>query len=288
MASSLIGSPGGASSRAALGPTPPMTCGMGVVDHRETAGLRRRRGGRCGACRAVPPAAITVGWSLRSPANEGAQGERVTGFDRAYSAQPQAETLPEVLERRRQTSKACEVAPTDRCSGWRSPRMGTSWPPPAPTGPYGCGTSQMSSTSVTRKAIGVTAGGRTGGGRFRTRYTPTDAAMLRKNTIIELMALPMNAPVWAGLGMMKTKIKMRMSSVRSHLGMHLDCPPHASGARPCAGVVAEGIQLVRGGCDVRMTSRGRPSHRTRCCTTLDGRFLEHGASVHLDMAGGRP
>lgn len=127
-----------------------------------------------------------------------------------------------------------------------------------------------------------------GRAKFRTRYTPTDAAMLRKNTIIELMALPMNAPVWAGLGMMKTKIKMRMSSVRSHLGMHLDCPPHASGARPCAGVVAEGIQLVRGGCDVRMTSRGRPSHRTRCCTTLDGRFLEHGASVHLDMAGGRP
>ena len=77
-----------------------------------------------------------------------------------------------------------------------------------------------------------------GRGKFRTRYTPTDAAMLRKNTIIELMALPMNAPVWAGLGMMKTKIKMRMSSVRSHLGMHLDCPPHASGARPCAGVVA--------------------------------------------------
>ena len=75
-------------------------------------------------------------------------------------------------------------------------------------------------------------------GRFRTRYTPTDDAMLRKNTIIELMALPMNAPAWAGLGMMKTKIKMRMSSVRSHLGMHLDCPPHATGARPCAGVVA--------------------------------------------------
>jgi hypothetical protein len=41
----------------------------------------------------------------------------------------------------------------------------------------------------------------------------------------------MNAPVWAGLGMMKTKIKMRMSSVRSHLGMHLDCPPHASGGQ---------------------------------------------------------
>ena len=83
--------------------------------------------------------------------------------------------------------------------------------------------------------------------------------MLRKNTTIELMALPMNAPVWAGLGMMKTKIKMSMSSVRSHLGMHPDCPPHASGARPCAaGVVAEGIQLARGRCDVRMTSvRGR-------------------------------
>ena len=175
MASSLFGSPGGASSRAALGPTPPMTCGMGVVDHRETTGLRRRRGGRCGACRAVPPAAITVGWSLRSPANEGAQGERVTGFDRAYSAQPQAETLPEVLERRRQTSKACEVAPTDRCSGWRSPRMGTSWPPPAPTGPYGCGTSQMSSTSVTRKAIGVTAGGRTG--------APSSARATRQRTL---------------------------------------------------------------------------------------------------------
>ena len=74
-------------------------------------------------------------------------------------------------------------------------------------------------------------------GRFRTRYTPTDAAMLRKNTIIESMALPMNAPVWVGLGMMKTKIKMRRSSVDSHLGMRLDCPPHAPGARPCAGVV---------------------------------------------------
>jgi hypothetical protein len=80
-----------------------------------------------------------------------------------------------------------------------------------------------------------------GRGRFRTRYTPTDAAMLRKNTIIESMALPMNAPVWVGLGMMKPKIKMRRSSVDSHRGMRLDCPPHASGARPCAGVVTEGI-----------------------------------------------
>ena len=61
-------------------------------------------------------------------------------------------------------------------------------------------------------------------GRFRTRYTPTDDAMLRKNTIIESTALPMNAPAWAGLGMMKTKIKMRMSSVQSHLGIHLRLP----------------------------------------------------------------
>ena len=80
--------------------------------------------------------------------------------------------------------------------------------------------------------------------RFRTRYTPTDDAMLRKNTIIESMALPMNAPAWAGLGMMKPKIKMRMSSVHSHLGMHLDCPPHASGARPCAGVVTAGVRAM--------------------------------------------
>ena len=70
--------------------------------------------------------------------------------------------------------------------------------------------------------------------------------MLRKNTIIESMALPMNAPVWAGLGMMKPKIKMRRSSVDSHLGMRLDCPPHASGARPCAGVVAEGFSWREG------------------------------------------
>ena len=83
-------------------------------------------------------------------------------------------------------------------------------------------------------------------GRFRTRYTPTDAAMLRKNTIIESMALPMNAPVWVGLGMMKPKIKMRRSNVDSHLGMRLDCPPHAPGARPCAGVVTEGISCREG------------------------------------------
>ena len=97
VASSLIGSPGGASSRAALGPTPPMTCGMGVVDHRETAGLRRRRGGRRGACRAVPPAAITVGWSLRSPANEGAQGRGV----------PLDSTALIQLKRRRRRCRRC-------------------------------------------------------------------------------------------------------------------------------------------------------------------------------------
>jgi hypothetical protein len=93
----------------------------------------------------------------------------------------------------------------------------------------------------------------------------------------------MNAPDCVGLGMMKPKITMRRRSVDSHLGMRLDCPPHAPGARPCAGVVTEGIQLARGGCDVRMTSCGRLSHRTRCCTTQVA-----GAGRIVHTAGGHP
>ena len=57
---------------------------------------------------------------------------------------------------------------------------------------------------------------------FRTGYTPTDAPMLRKKMIIESMKLPIHAPVWAGLGMMKAKIKMRINSVHSHLGIQTD------------------------------------------------------------------
>ena len=134
--------------------------------------------------------------------------------------------------------------------------------------------------------------------RFRTRYTPRDDAMLRKNTIIESMALPMNAPAWAGLGMMKTKIKMRMSSVHSHLGMHLDCPPHASGARPCTGIVTEVISWrERAG-----RRRGLPcpqdvarsvAHRTRCRTTqvaVAGRIVRTArrAILKIDPRGRGP
>lgn len=46
--------------------------------------------------------------------------------------------------------------------------------------------------------------------------------MLRKKTIIELMKLPTHAPAWAGLGMMKKKIKMRINSVDNHLGIQTD------------------------------------------------------------------
>jgi hypothetical protein len=63
--------------------------------------------------------------------------------------------------------------------------------------------------------IGCTADSRTG-------YTPTDAPILRKKMIIESMKLPIHAPVWAGLGMTKAKIKMRINSVHSHLGIQTD------------------------------------------------------------------
>jgi hypothetical protein len=67
--------------------------------------------------------------------------------------------------------------------------------------------------------IGCTADFRTG---HTPGYTPTDAPMLRKKMIIESMKLPIHAPVWAGLGMMKAKIKMRINSVHSHLGIQTD------------------------------------------------------------------
>jgi hypothetical protein len=46
--------------------------------------------------------------------------------------------------------------------------------------------------------------------------------MLRKKMIIESIKLPIHAPVWAGLGIMKAKIKMRINSVHSHLGIQTD------------------------------------------------------------------
>jgi hypothetical protein len=54
---------------------------------------------------------------------------------------------------------------------------------------------------------------------FRTSYTPTEAPMLRKKTTIDSMKLPTHAPVSTGFGMMKTRIKIMINSVDSHLGI---------------------------------------------------------------------
>ena len=56
----------------------------------------------------------------------------------------------------------------------------------------------------------------------RTGYTPTEAPMLRKKTTIDSMKLPTHAPVSTGFGMMKTRIKMMINSVDSHLGIQTD------------------------------------------------------------------
>jgi hypothetical protein len=53
----------------------------------------------------------------------------------------------------------------------------------------------------------------------RTGYTPTEAPILRKKTINESMKLPTAAPVWTGLGTMKTRINMMINSVDSHFGI---------------------------------------------------------------------
>jgi hypothetical protein len=63
-----------------------------------------------------------------------------------------------------------------------------------------------------RDPIGYTADSRTG-------YTPTEAPILRKKTISESMKLPTAAPVWTGLGTMKTRINMMIKSVDSHFGI---------------------------------------------------------------------
>ena len=52
-----------------------------------------------------------------------------------------------------------------------------------------------------------------------TGYTPTEAPILRKKTISESMKLPTAAPVWTGLGTMKTRINMMINSVDSHFGI---------------------------------------------------------------------
>ena len=46
--------------------------------------------------------------------------------------------------------------------------------------------------------------------------------MLRKKTTIDSIKLPTHAPVSTGFGMMKTRIKMMINSVDSHLGIQTD------------------------------------------------------------------